>query len=176
MAHRFLSDGNISLRAVEISDADFMWNVECDSLQWVQNSMVAPFSKENILQYALNYEADPFKASQLRLIITSSDDIRIGIADIFEISSQHRTAKVGIYILPSFRNHGYAATALELLEDYALKILNIRTLCAEVVEGNDISLQLFVNSGYKKVGYLEDWLLSGSKTYSLQILQKKLGF
>ncbi|MDE5869270.1 MAG: GNAT family N-acetyltransferase [Muribaculaceae bacterium] len=175
MADKFLSDDSVLLRAIEITDAEFMWEVECDSLQWVQNSIVAPFSKENLLQYALNYEANPFNEGQLRLIITTVNNEKLGIADIFDISSQHRTAKIGIYILPAFRNLGYAATALRLLERYAHKVLNLRYLCAEVVEGNESSLQLFIKSGYRKSGYLENWLLSGNQTFSLYILQKKLG-
>lgn len=170
----FLFDSDIKLRAVEISDAEFMWEVESDSLQWVQNSIVAPFSKENLMQYALNYEANPFSAGQLRLIITNIDGFRIGIADIFEVSSQHRTAKVGIYILPAFRQRGYAKFALKLLENYALNVLNIRYFCAEVVEGNEMSLNLFLNSGYVKAGILKNWLLSGRETFSLYILQKEL--
>ena len=113
--NRFLSDDNLTLRPVEPADAEFMWCVESDSLQWVQNSLVAPFSRENILQYACNYEADPYLAEQLRLIIVDKSDKRIGIADLYELSPQHHTSMVGIYILPEFRN---ADSFIRLIHNY----------------------------------------------------------
>ncbi|MDE6408650.1 MAG: GNAT family N-acetyltransferase [Muribaculaceae bacterium] len=174
MNQRILSDDNIILRPVEPEDAEFMWCVESDSSQWVQNSIVAPFSRENLLNYACNYEADPYLARQLRLIVSDLSGKRMGIADIFDLSPQHRTAKIGIYILPEFRNSGVALEALTLLEFYSLRILNLRQLCAEVVESNDISLHLFLSAGFELRGTLKDWILSGHDTFSLHLLQKEL--
>ena len=151
-----------------------MWCVESDSLQWVQNSLVAPFSRENILQYACNYEADPYLAEQLRLIIVDKSDKRIGIADLYELSPQHHTSMVGIYILPEFRNVGNGINALNLLEQYALNILNLRQLGAKRVDGNDLSMQLFLKAGYEWSGTLKNWIQSGRQTFSLHILQKAL--
>lgn len=171
---RFLTNQYITLRPVEIEDADFIWEVEGDSLQWIENSMMAPFSKENILQFALNYEADPFKAGQLRLIITNKENERLGIIDLFNISPQHRTAKIGIYIIPHYRSSGYASMAIPLLEEFSSSILNLRCLCAEVIEGNDKSISLFKKSGYSQAGILKDWIMSGNKTFSLFIFQKNI--
>ncbi len=174
MNQRILSNDNIILRPVEPEDAEFMWGVESDSLQWVQNSIVAPFSRENLLNYARNYEASPFIAGQIRLIVCNPKGDRLGIADLFDLSPQHRTAKVGIYILPEFRNSGIALEALSLLEDYAFHLLNLRQLCAEIVEGNDISIALFLKAGYEHCGTLKNWILSGKHSYSLLLFQKEL--
>ncbi|MBD5328885.1 MAG: GNAT family N-acetyltransferase [Bacteroides sp.] len=172
--NRILSDDNLTLRPVEPADADFMWAVESDSLQWIQNSLVAPFSRENLHQYACNYEADPYLAEQLRLIIVDQSGKRMGIADLYELSSQHHTSWVGIYILPEFRRVGIALNALRLLEGYALKILNLRQIGAKIVEGNDISMQLFMKAGFEWNGTLKNWIQSGKDTFSLHILQKEL--
>lgn len=171
---KILSDDNLILRPVEPDDADFMWDVESDSIQWVQNCMVAPFSRENLRHYALTYEADPFMAGQIRLIISSRDNVRIGIADLYDLSVQHRTAKVGIYILPEFRSSGMALEALGLLEHYSKNLLNLRQLRADIIEGNDASMNLFLKNEYEWSGTLKDWILSGNQTFSLNILQKKL--
>lgn len=172
--NKILSDDNLTLRPVEPVDAEFMWVVESDSLQWVQNSLVAPFSRENLLNYACNYEADPYLAEQLRLIIVDKAGDRVGIADIYELSSQHHTSWVGIYVLPEFRRGGIALNALKLLENYALKILNLRQIGAKIVEGNDISMQLFLKAGFEWNGTLKNWIQSGKDTFSLHILQKEL--
>lgn len=174
MNKRILNDREFYLRPVEPNDAEFMWEVENDSLQWIQNSMMAPFSKENLLDYALNYNANPFSAGQIRLIFQSKKEGRIGIVDLFEISAQHRTAKIGIYILPSFREKGVSLVALSLLEDYACNILNLRELCADVIETNKKSLALFLKREFVHVGTLNNWILCGNKTFSLLILQKSL--
>ncbi|MDE7412182.1 MAG: GNAT family N-acetyltransferase [Muribaculaceae bacterium] len=172
--NKFLCDDTLILRPVEPSDADFMWEVESDSTQWVQNSLVAPFSKENLHQYACCYEADPFQAEQLRLIITSIAGDYVGIADLYELSSQHRTSMVGIYILPELRGKGLGMKSLEILENYASRILNLRQLGAKIVDGNDISMELFLKSGYEWSGTLKEWILSGKSSYSLHLLQKSL--
>lgn len=151
-----------------------MWNVESDSLQWIQNSLVAPFSRENLLQYARNYEADPFLAEQLRLIIENKDNKRVGIADLYEISPQHRRSFVGIYILPEFRRMGIGLEALEMLENYALRLLNLRQLGAKIVDGNEISMQLFLKAGYEWSGTLRNWMQSGKQIFSLHLLQKEI--
>lgn len=174
MKKRILSNDKMTLRPVEPEDAEFMWCVESDSLQWVQNSIVAPFSRENLRQYARTYEADPYLAGQIRLIVTRNDNTRMGIADIFELSPQHRTAKIGIYILPEFRNSGIALEALRLIEYYSFHLLNLRQLCAEIVDGNDVSMNLFLKAGFEWSGTLKNWILSGNNSFSLHLLQKEL--
>lgn len=170
----FLENDTLKLRPVEPADADFMWQVESDSSQWVQNALVAPFSRENLLSYACNYEADPFMAGQLRLIAVAKPDMPVGIVDLYEISTQHRNAFVGIYILPQYRGKGLGAQALKLLEVYADKLLNLRNLGSKIVDGNDVSMNLFLSAGYEWCGTLKNWILSGADQYSLHILLKEL--
>lgn len=169
-----LRDSDLILRAVEPEDAEFMWEVEGDSLQWIFNCMAAPFSRSNLANYAATYEADPFLAEQIRFIITSMDDTRIGIIDLYEISAQHRNAYVGIYILPALRNKGYGKKALDILADYASRLLNLRNLGARITDGNPGSLDLFLKAGYTWAGTLNNWILTGDITRSLHILQKEL--
>lgn len=171
---KLLENDHIRLRPVEPDDADFMWSVESDSLQWIQNSLVAPFSRENLLNYARTYEADPFTAEQLRLIITDMSGRRIGIADLYDLSAQHHTSFVGVYILPEYRRMGIAMEALSILEDYARRVLNLRQLAAKIVDGNEMSMQLFLKAGYEWSGTLKNWIQSGSQTFSLHYLQKQL--
>lgn len=174
MNDSFLCSGLIHLRPVEPEDADFMWEVDSDSRQWIQNSICGPLSKENLLQYAISYDADPFRTRQLRLIISGKDDRQVGVIDLYEISSQHRTAKIGLYILPACRHKGYGLIALRLMEDYCYRILNLRSLCADIAEDNKKSCNLFLKAGYFKAGELKNWLLSGHNTFSVLIYQKEL--
>lgn len=171
----YLCDGSLRLRAVEPSDAEGMWIVEADSSQWVQNSMAAPFSKANIAEYASGYDANPFSAGQLRLIIEEcASGCIVGIADLYEISPQHRNAMVGIYICPTVRQRGYATASIGLLEDYARDLLNLRVLGARITQGNEMSDRLFRKCGYQLAGTLAGWLQSGPETLDMHLYCKSL--
>lgn len=174
MDPKILENGIIRLRPVEPEDADFMWTVESDSTQWIQNALVAPFSRENLLQYAHTYEADPFLAGQIRLIIEDINRQNVGIADLYEISAQHRNAYVGMYILPQYRGKGLGKESLGVLEDYASRLLNLEMLGSKIVDINEASMALFLKSGYEWSGTLRQWIIAGHQKYSLHLLQKAL--
>lgn len=170
-----LENDILKLRAVEPEDATIMWEVESDSSQWIQNSMAAPLSSNIIYNYALSYDADPFSAGQLRLIVErKSDDGIIGIIDLYNISATHRNAFVAIYILPEFRRLGYAETAIGLLERYAFENLNLQHLAAKIMEGNDISVKLFCKCGYALRGIIPQWFQTGNIHKNLSIYSKIL--
>lgn len=171
-----LEKGNIRLRAVEPEDAELMWDVESDSSQWILNGMSAPLSRQNILDYALSYDADPMSARQIRLIIENKTDKEVvGIADIYDISPSHRHAFVGIYILPSKRRQGLAVKSLGILEDYAFRLLNINHLAARIMAGNGASIILFQKAGYTRRGEIPSWFLCGNEFIPLLLYSKILG-
>ncbi len=170
-----LENNNIRLRAVEPEDAGVMWDVETDSRQWIQNAMMAPISRQMLVDYALSYDADPFRAGQLRLLVERiRDKAPVGIADLYNISASHRNAFIAIYILPPYRHQGIATEAIALLENYAFKLLNIRHLCAKIIDDNEVSINLFCKCGYLLRGEIPEWYISGNKPRSLIILSKIL--
>lgn len=170
---RFLDDGILRLRALEPDDAECMLEIENDSTQWLDNGMCAPFSSHLLRTYAESYDNDPFRAGQIRLIAESSDEI-VGIADLYDISLNFRTAFVGIYIRHAFRDSGYSRRALSLLEGYAYSVLNLRIVAAKISASNIESLGLFEKCGYTHAGTLSDWLYNAGKSRDLLIYTKKL--
>lgn len=174
MTEHLLHCPELKLRPVEPEDADFMWEVESDSTQWIQNSIVAPLSRESLLQYAISYDADPYRCGQLRLILTLADGTRVGVMDLYELSAKNHTAKVGIYVIPAYRNSNFGKRALYLLHNYAYQILNLRLLCAEILKDNVPSIRLFQSVGYEVAGSLTDWIQCGQKFYTLDLLLKTL--
>lgn len=176
MNMRFLEDDTLRLRAVEPDDADMMWTVETDSLQWMENGMSAPYSRHNLWEYAENYDADPIRSGQLRLVIEKKDTAgckAIGLIDLYDISASNRTAFTGIYVIPEERGKGHAARALHLLGEYACRLLNLRIMAAKIVDSNNASRRLFEKAGYEYSGKLSDWILSGKETLSLLIYSKR---
>ena len=150
----------VKLRAVEPIDADMMYEVENDSQCWRYGEIIAPLSRRIIREYALNYDANPFSARQLRLIITCLSEgcqRQAGVVDLYEIDPIHRRAFVGIYILPLFRERGIAHAALRLLEDYAAQTLCLRKLAARIESINTPSIRLFEKAAFVKSATLSDW-------------------
>lgn len=163
------------LRPVEPEDALAMWEMESDPTQWIQNGMMAPFSLRNLKEYALQYRADPFAEGQLRLMLVDKNVAEpVGIVDLYDISASDRTAWVGIYIRPAFRGNGLGKKALQMLEDYCRRLLNLRILAAKIASENAASQRLFAKAGYTECGRLRDWLVSADRSQDILIFQKHL--
>lgn len=150
----------------------YLW--ENDPELWPCGDNPAPLSRHALSEYINNYTGRLTRDSQLRLIITlRPDGLPVGTLDLFEYDARNARAGVGIFIDERFRNHGYAAQALEWLDDYAARHLNLHQLWAVVAVDNDPSRILFTQAGYKPAGKLRSWLKSG-RHYTDALLFQKL--
>lgn len=148
----------IKLRALEPADADFMYEIENDEGAWRYAERVAPLSRTLLRDYAINYDANPFASGQLRLVITDKDTgSPAGLLDFYELCVPQRRAYVGIFILPSFRDRGYAAETLRAAEEFASKHLRLRLLAANIDDSNAASLRLFSKAGFTLHTPIADW-------------------
>lgn len=161
----------ITLRAVEPTDADFMYEVENDPANRLYSDTIAPISRKIIRDYALSYDADPFSARQLRLIISAPNPV--GIVDLYEIDPVHRRAFIGIYILPSCRHSGIASKAIAALEDYCRDALRLRLLAARVESSNTSSVSLFKKCGFNEAARIPAWFILPSGAASSLIIFTK---
>lgn len=171
-----LHSNRLHLRALEPSDADFMYEVENDAQAWRYSDTIAPLSRKILRDYALTYDADPFTAGQLRLIITEKENNNpVGIIDLYEVSQRHQRAFIGIYICKGYRSKGYADETLELIEDYAHNTLHLHQLGAKVEDGYEKAEKLFTGRGYVLKGNLEDWLSTpDGKFVGMKLFTKNL--
>lgn len=152
------SEVHVSLRALEPSDADFMYQIENDTAAWRYAERVAPLSRSLLREYALNYDANPFSAGQLRLIIVDKDSgVPVGLLDFYDISVPHRRSHLGIYILPPFRERQFALHTLAAAAEYARKHLHLRMLVASIDGTNAASVNLFKKAGYTLHQPIEGW-------------------
>lgn len=171
-----LHSQRLHLRALEPSDADFMYEVENDAQAWRYSDTIAPLSRKILRDYALTYDADPFTAGQLRLIITDKESNQpVGIVDLYEVSQRHQRAFIGIYICKEYRGKGYADETIQLIEEYAHNNLHLHQLGAKVEEHHKTAEKLFRNRGYGLKGSLEDWLSTpDGKFVGMKLFTKKL--
>lgn len=153
----------VQIRAVEPEDVDFMMECEneADSFKW--SDTLGPVSRNQLLTYALTYDADPFSAGQLRLIIENSLNQRIGIIDLYEISEKDSRAFIGICIKKSFRRKEYAAAALEAVKQYNIEKLGLAQLAAKVSVENTAAIGLFEKVGFNYIASLPRWHKVGTK-------------
>ena len=169
----------LRLRALEQRDRPCMHRWENDQSAWVYSDNIAPLSERQVADYIANYDADPFRAGQLRLVLSDDDDAALGLLDLYDISAMHAHAFVGIYIDPDHRLQGLAQEGLKLLCDYAFRTLGLRTLCALVLPDNAASERLFASSGLSSpaqclVGAAVAWaFLTLTSTSSLPLRQTK---
>lgn len=159
----------LKLRAVEPEDVDMMFQAESDEAAWLYSDYTAPLSRELLRQYALTYDADPFRSGQLRFIIENGKT-PVGILDIFDISPRHLRADTGIYLLPKFRGKGLASKALEAAKDYSRNRLGLHQLTATVAQSNATAMLCYEKAGFKPTGTRPDWLRTTDGYQSANIL------
>jgi diamine N-acetyltransferase len=154
----FLSTENISLRALEPTDLDFLYELENDTSVWEVSNTVAPFSRYILQKYLDNAAADIYETRQLRFVIEAEKHGAAGAIDLFDFDPQHLRAGVGISILAGFRKKKYGSEALTLLKTYAGDFLNLHQLYCSIPADNFGSLQLFRNAGFLECGTKKEWL------------------
>lgn len=164
-----LIGANISLRALEPKDIDFLFSTENDESNWEISSMQIPFSKYILEKYIENAHQDIYEAKQYRFVICAIDNSPIGMIDLFDFNPQHNRVGIGILITPSFQGKGYASEALELVIEYAFTYLNVHQIFANITSENKKSIALFKKFNFKMVGVKKDWVFSNS-TYKDEIL------
>lgn len=159
------TDGTVTLRAVEPDDIDALLAWENDSREWASATTAAPFSRHNIEEYVLSYDADIFASRQLRLMIdTNAGDRAVGAVDLFDFDPVSRRAGIGIVIDRRFRRRGYAVAALAVLARYCRVRLGMHQLWAIVQAGNAPSRAMLAAAGYTTSGRLRSWIRN-DKTY-----------
>lgn len=159
------------LRALEPADAELMYKAENDMTAVPHSDSTAPLSMELLRDYAENYDADPFRAGQLRLVAAHDDSTPFGLIDFYNISSRDSHAMIAIYILPSFRGKSLAKAMLNEGIRFADVRLGLRSLIALVHTDNMISSSVFEASGFLKCGTLKNWHFSMGKLKDVFIFQ-----
>lgn len=153
-----LKGKNIFLRALEPEDLEFIHAIENDESIWEISNTQTPYSKFLIKQYLDHAHKDIFEVKQLRLVISSYENVPLGMIDLFDFDFKNRRAGVGILVKePNDRLKGFGREALELLINYCFTHLDLHQLYCNISEENDASIKLFSNQGFKNIGLKKEW-------------------
>ena len=161
---QILKGAHIHLRALEPADIDFLFDIENDSTFWEVSSTQTPFSRHLLEQYIANAHLDIYEVKQLRLMIVENDTNEpVGLLDLFDFNPQHQRAGVGIIVISSAQQKGYASAALSLLIPYSFTTLQLHQLFANITSDNEHSLSLFKNQGFRAIGTKKEWIHSNGQ-------------
>jgi len=154
-----ISYGKITLRALEPEDIDLLYQWENNMEIWELSNTKTPFSKYILAKYLNDSAKDIYEHKQLRLIIQNENMIPVGAVDLFDFEPYHLRAGVGILIHnKEYRNTGYAGDTLQALSEYALNVLGLKQLYANIADDNTTSINLFEKAGFEKAGLKKYWL------------------
>lgn len=169
-----LKGENIRLRALEVEDLDFLYELENNVAIWEISGTTTPYSRHVLKQYLDNAHRDIYDVKQLRLCICNKNDKGIGLIDLFDFDPKNHRAGMGIVVLEDKnRNKGIGKEAIHLVMEYAFSTLALKQVYANVVVGNEASIHLFKKLGFLEVGIKKDWIFSNG-VYKDEILFQKL--
>jgi len=149
----------ITLRAMEPSDVEYLYQIENNPENWRISQTVKPFSKHTLEQFARSTQ-DIHEHQQIRWIIIEKDSqMPIGTIDFFDFDAINKRAGLGILISDiQMRGRGYAKEALQLSITYAFDHLLLNSLYCNILEDNTPSITLFSQLGFDKIGLKKDWI------------------
>lgn len=134
----------ITIRPVNIHDAQFVLTVENDPQTWAySDSTDAPYTLEEIENFCAFGNDD----TQRRYIVEKNDE-PIGCIDLYEIEGGK--ASIAILLYPSsVRGNGYGKEAFYLLEKLCRESLAISELHAVIAPQNTPSVRFFESTGFE---------------------------
>lgn len=170
-----LTDGTITLRALEPIDVDTLYRWENDPRLWNVGVTLAPYSRKQLWDYVDNYDGDIFAAKQLRLMVELNESREtIGTLDLCDFDAANSRCAVGILIASPFQHQGYGLRTLELAARYCREVYSLHQLYCTIAADNKASRGLFVKAGYTISGRLRSWLRTAGSYTDAYIYQKFL--
>ena len=169
-----IESDNIYIRALEKIDAPTIYNFENDPDVWSFGTTFEPLSLDSITKYIERAQKyDIYVMHQLRLMICrKTDNLSVGCVDITDFDPHNSRATLGVMIMKSQRNKGYADEALKLTLTYIFKYLHVNTLYCEIETTNIPSLNLFKKNGFEVKGIKEQWVKIDNEYRDVAFLQK----
>ena len=165
----------IYLRALELDDLEFLFEIENNRDFWEISYTILPFSKYYLEKYIKESNHDIFLEKQFRFVISIENKYPVGLIDLFDFDPINHRAGIGIVINNTQRKKGYAIKSVKLIEDYSRKNLQIHQLYVNVRIDNKISLDLFKKLGYVEIGIKKDWNYLDGQYIDEVLFQKILG-
>lgn len=145
-----LEFSNTSLRLLENTDLDFLFEIENNPKNKEFNKFISTTSRKLLKDYIKNAQADISVYNQIRFVVENKN-IQIGLIDLFEYDPEKKNAGVGIIINSEFRNKNFGSNALKIIIDYSFQKLDLIFLFANIKSENKHSIKLFEKFGFIEI-------------------------
>jgi len=145
-----LEFSNTSLRLLENTDLDFLFEIENNPKNKKFNKFISTTSRQLLKDYIKNAQADISVYNQIRFVVENKN-IQIGLIDLFEYDPEKKNAGVGIIINSEFRNKNFGSNALKIIIDYSFQKLDLIFLFANIKSENKHSIKLFEKFGFIEI-------------------------
>jgi len=145
-----LEFSNTSLRLLENTDLDFLFEIENNPKNKEFNKFISTTSRQLLKDYIKNAQADISVYNQIRFVVENKN-IQIGLIDLFEYDPEKKNAGVGIIINSEFRNKNFGSNALKIIIDYSFQKLDLIFLFANIKSENKHSIKLFEKFGFIEI-------------------------
>ena len=110
-----MGSNKIKLRALELDDLEFLFEIENNSKFQKISSTILPFSKHYLEKYIMESNLDIFSEKQFRFVISIENKNPIGLIDLFDFDPINHRAGIGIVIINTHRKKGYALESVKLI-------------------------------------------------------------
>lgn len=139
---------DLTIRPIDSTDIDQVLSWENNPELWEVSQNESEYSREDIVN--LIEELKDFKKCKQARWIIGLENHPIGTIDVFNVDFNSNSCEVGVFIEKEYRKSGYGLMALRLveLED---KLISMNSIKAKIFEQNQMSINLFLKAGYKKI-------------------------
>lgn len=158
-----LAGKHISLRALEATDLDFLFAIENDTKFWELSNTQTPYSRGLLQNYIQQAHQDIYEAKQFRFVIQNTENIPVGLIDLFDFDPKNLRVGIGIIVVETAQNKGYAQDALSVLCSYCFKHLNVHQVFANITNDNEKSIGLFKKLNFTQTGCKKEWTYSNGQ-------------
>jgi diamine N-acetyltransferase len=152
-----IKGAKIAVRSLHTSDA-------MEIMEWENNESLWRYSDRNTAFTLMEIEAhiramkEVGKTKQLRLMIVTPDQEKIGLVDIFDMDFEHQRGALGILIAnKEHRRQGYASEALRLMMKFAHLNYGITNFYCTIQSDNIHSIALFEKLQFTRTGERKEW-------------------
>lgn len=164
----------IRLRALEVEDLDFLYEMENDMSLWGVGCTNVPYSRQMLIDYIASASADIYADKQVRFIIENEGHQTLGMVDLTNFDPRHMRAELGIVIKQESRGKGYAQEAIRQVLVYSRDILHLHQLYAVVAVDNEKAVEMLRSVGFQGSKMLKEWLCVGEKYADAYLFQSFL--
>ena len=163
----------IRIRELELSDIDFILEIENNKDIWIVSHTNTPYTRKEIEAFITKNTIDGLISGQKRWIITNNKKA-CGCIDLFDYDEKNSRAGIGIVIHNDSQNKGIATIALNQFLKICKSKLKLNQIYCSIMLDNKNSIKLFTKQGFIETGIRKEWTKYNEKWYDEIFYQKKL--